>query len=74
MAAIKINGKYGAKVGNIQVFTIERAKEVFKMFAAECYKNLSLESSVVLSDVSLDMNKIGFTWDEIEAMEIEAIQ
>lgn len=74
MATIKINGKYGAKVGNIQVFTVERAVEVFKMFAAQCYANLTLESSSVLTDVSFDMVKIGFTWEEIEAMEIEAIQ
>lgn len=26
---IKRNGKYGATVGNIQVFTLERAVEVF---------------------------------------------
>lgn len=74
MATIKINGKYGAKVGNIQVFTVERAIEVFKMFAVRCYENLTLESSTVLTDVSFDMVKIGFTWAEIEAMEIEAIQ
>ena len=31
---VKINGKYGARVGNIQVFTLERAVEVFQMFVA----------------------------------------
>ena len=70
---IKINGKYGATVGNIQVFTLERAVEVFKMFAARCYENLTMEASFVLSDVSEDMHRLGFSWEEIEAMELEAI-
>ena len=70
---IKINSKYGAKVGNIQVFTLERAVEVFKMFATRCYNDLTVESSVVLSEVSDDMHKIGFSWDEIEEMEISCI-
>ena len=58
---IKQNGKYGAMVGNIQVFTMERAVEVYK------------EASVVLSDVGDDMHRLGFTWAEIEDMELEAI-
>lgn len=70
---VRLNGKYGATVGNIQVFTLERAVEVSKMFAARCYENLTLESSCVLSDVSEDMHRLGFTWSEIEAMELEAI-
>ena len=70
---IKRNGKYGATVGNIQVFTLERAVEVFKMFAARCYENLTMEASVVLSDVSDDMRRLGFSWEEIEAMELEVL-
>lgn len=70
---IKQLGKYGAKVGNIQVFTMERAVEVFKLFAARCYADLTLEASVVLSDVGEDMHRLGFTWEEIENMELEAI-
>lgn len=70
---IKNKGTYGAHVGNIQVFTLERAVEVFKMFAALCYENLTMEASVVLSDVSDDMHRLGFSWEEIEAMELEAI-
>ena len=70
---IKINSKYGAKVGNIQVFTIERAVEVFKLFARRCYNNLTMESSVVLTQVSEDMRRLGFSWAEIEDMEIAAI-
>jgi hypothetical protein len=70
---IKRGGQYGARVGNIQVFTMERAVEVFKAFAVRCYENLTIESSVVLSNVSEDMHRLGFSWEEIEAMELEAI-
>lgn len=70
---IKINEKYGAKVGNIQVFTLERAVEVFKMFVVRCYNDLTIESSIVLSDVSDDMHKIGFSWSEIEDIELSCI-
>lgn len=70
---IKINGKYGAKIGSIQVFTYEKAIQVFKRFARRCYDNLTMESSVVLADVAEDMHRIGFEYDEIEGMEIEAI-
>ena len=70
---IKQNGKYGAMVGNIQVFTMERAVEVYKMFAVRCYADLTMEASVVLSNVGEDMHRLGFTWAEIEDMELEAI-
>ena len=70
---IKTNGVYGAKIGNIQVFTYERAIEVFKLFVERCYRDLTMESSAVLSDVSDDMHKIGFEYDELEKIEIEVI-
>ena len=72
-STIKINGKYGTKIGNIQVFTKERAIEVFKIFAKRCYENLTLESSVVLSDVADDMHRIGFSYEELEEIEISTI-
>lgn len=67
--------KYGinARVGNLVVFSRQGAIEAFKNFAKYCYNNLSLESSCVLSDCALDMHKLGFSWDEIEALEIESI-
>lgn len=71
---IKINGKYGAKVGNIQVFTYERAIEVFKIFVERCYKDWSMEASSVLSDVADDMHRIGFGYDELEDIEIEVLR
>lgn len=56
------------------MFTYKGAIEVFKIFVERCYKELTLESSAVLSDVSADMHKIGFDWDEIEKLEIETIR
>lgn len=70
---IKNNNKYGAKIGNIQVFTIERAIEVFKMFVVRCYNDLTMESSCVLSNISQDMHNIGFSWEEIERIELSCI-
>ena len=70
---IKQGERYGAMVGNIRVFTMERAVEVYKMFAARCYADLTMEASVVLSNVGDDMHRLGFTWAEIEDMELEAI-
>lgn len=70
---VYLNGKYGARVGNIQVFTLDRAVEVFKMFVTRCYENITPESSCVLSDVSDDMHRLGFSWAEIEDMELAAI-
>ena len=70
---IKQGERYGAMVGNIRVFTMEHAVEVYKMFAARCYADLTMEASVVLSNVGGDMHRLGFTWAEIEDMELEAI-
>ena len=71
---IYINGKYGVKIGNIQVFTKARAVEVFKLFAERCYNDLTMESSAVLSAVAEDMHKIGFTYEQLEEIEINTIQ
>ena len=68
---IYINKKYGAKIGNIQVFTKERAIEVFKLFVKRCYEDLTMESSSVLSDVADDMHKIGFSYEELEQIEMD---
>lgn len=70
---IKMNGKYGAKIGNIQVFTIERAVEIYKMFVERCYSNLTMEASVALTQVEDDMRRIGFTADELEAIELSVM-
>lgn len=68
--------QYGidAKVGNITVFTREGAINAYKGMAKRCYADLSLASSVVLSECGRDMHRLGFSWEEIEAMELEAIE
>lgn len=67
--------KYGvnARVGNIAVFSREGAVEAFKRFVKICYNNMTMESSCVLSGCADDMHALGFSWDEIEEMEIKAI-
>lgn len=70
---ININGKYGARIGNIQVFTLEGAIAAYKAFAKRCYDNLTMESSVVLSEVADDMLRLGFTLAELDEMEKRVI-
>lgn len=67
--------KYGvnARVGNKIVFTREGAIEAYKIFCNIFNKYMSLEASVVLSDATLDMFKLGFTPEEVEEIEISTI-
>lgn len=67
---IQIKGVYGAKIGNKQVFTFEAAVEVYKAFCRIWKEEKTMAASVVLTQVSDDMHRIGFTWDELEAFEI----
>lgn len=60
-------------IGNIPVFTYQKAAEVYKLFVENCYKDLTVESSIVLGDVADDMIKIGFSHAELESMETEVI-
>ena len=71
---IIVNGKYGATVGNLQVFTTEGAENAYRTFCRVCLKNLTLESSVVLSRVADDMKKLGFTPSQLEDIEIEVLK
>lgn len=66
-------GKYGTTIGGVQVFTVEGAVEAFKRFSARCYADLTMESSVALSDVADAMHRLGFSWVEIEEMELASI-
>lgn len=68
---IYINGKAGAKVGNLQVFTTEGAINAYKIFARLFQRDMSMEASVVLSDASDDMRRLGFSSDELEEIENE---
>lgn len=67
---IKINGTYGAKIGNIQVFTYEGAVNAYKNFCKLFNRDMSIEASVVQDAAAEDMHKIGFSWEEIEAIEL----
>lgn len=71
--AIKTNGTYGVKIGNIQVFTYEGAVNAYKIFCELFNRDMTMEASAVMSDASLDMHRIGFTWDEIEAIELSVL-
>jgi len=70
---LKTNGVYGAKIGNKIAFTREGAINIFKTFVEVCYNNITIESSYVLSEVSQDMHRIGFSFEELEQLELEVI-
>jgi hypothetical protein len=67
--------KYGknARVANIMVFSREGAENAYKTLARICYKDMTMESSCVLSSAMLDMLALGFTPSECEALELSAI-
>lgn len=66
-----LNGKYGAKIGNILIFTKQGALDAYKSFLDTCYPKLSYESFLVLSQVEEDMIKIGFSYEELEQIEFD---
>lgn len=66
---IKINGIYGTKVGNLQVFTYEGAVNAYKIFCELFNREMTMEASVVASKAAEDMHRIGFSWEEIEKLE-----
>lgn len=71
--AIKINGIYGVKIGNLQVFTYEGAVNAYKIFCELFNRDMTMEASAVMSDASLDMHRIGFSWEEIESIELSVL-
>ena len=71
--AIKINGTYGAKVGNLQVFTYEGAVNAYKIFCGLFNRDMTIEASAVQSNAALDMHRLGFSWEEIEEIEISTL-
>lgn len=60
-------------IGGVPVFTIAGSVEAYKKLAAHCYSNLTMESSVVLSEEAEKLHDLGFDWDAIESFEIQAI-
>ena len=71
--AIKINGKYGAKVGNLHVFTYEGAVNAYKIFCELFNRDMTMEASVIQSEAAEDMHKLGFSWEEIEKIELSIL-
>jgi hypothetical protein len=71
--AIKINKTYGAKVGNLQVFTYEGAVNAYKVFCQIFNRELTTEASAIQSDAALDMHRIGFSWEELEQIELSVL-
>lgn len=60
----------GAKVGNRIVFSREGAIKAYSDFCKLFAENISIEASVICSNAMLDMMKLGFTPEELEAIEI----
>ena len=73
---LKSNGTYGAQVGHKTVFTKEAALERYKTCLKEVYGGgaLTREGSLVLSEVEEDLARIGFTYEELEEIEIGFIK
>lgn len=71
--AIKNNGTYGAKVGNLQVFTYEGAVNAYKIFCELFNRDMTMEASIVQSKAAEDMNRLGFSWEELEAIELSTL-
>ena len=61
--------KIGVTIGNQMCFTYERALEVYKVFLEVCHKDFSVESCVVLSEIEMQLVKIGFDINFLEETE-----
>ncbi len=61
-----------AQIGGVTVFTYEGAEAAYKSLAKRVYSNLTMESSVALGYAGDQMHRLGYTWDQIEAFELEA--
>lgn len=62
-----------ARVGNKVVFSREGAKNAYASFCKMFLNDESMEACAICSDAALDMMDLGFTPDELEAIELEAI-
>lgn len=71
---IKINNKYGAKIGNKQVFTRSGAIEAYKAWCRVFINNATMEAAKICYEAEQDMLRIGFTPDELEAFENETYE
>lgn len=64
----------GAKVGNLTVFSPEGAVRAYKIFCELFNKNMTMEASAVMSNAAEDMHRLGFSWEEIEKIEVSTSQ
>lgn len=73
---LKINGTYGAYVGHRLVFTKEGALERYKLALEVAYnrKSFSMSESLFLTEIEDDLYKIGFTYEELEEIELEYLK
>lgn len=70
MSLIKVGSKYGTKIGNIQVFTREGAINAYKGFCRLFAELGTPASSYVMDGATEDMHRLGFTYEELEDIEI----
>ena len=61
-----------ANIGGVTVFTYEGAEAAYRALSARVYSDLTMEASVALGDVADVMHGLGYTLEEIKAMENEA--
>lgn len=74
MNEIRINGKpIAATIGGVRVFTYSGALEAFRRFArmAQGWEKYGAEGIYALSDENLKMQKLGFSPQELEEIEIQ---
>lgn len=61
----------GAKVGNKVVFSPLGAVEAYRTYCDIFNREMSLEASAICSDAAEDMHRLGFSWEEIEKIELK---
>ena len=62
------------KIGNKTCFSKTGAIEYFKLLCTVCYRNLSMEGTVVLSDAADDLHReLGLSYPAIEQIELSCL-
>ena len=52
------------------MFTYEGAVNAYKVFCQIFNRDMTPEASAIQSDAALDMHRIGFSWEDIESIEL----
>lgn len=68
-----LNGRLN-KIGSLTVFTYEGAIEAYKTFVRRYDDDISWSAREVMIKVADDLHALGFSYDEIEAFEIEVLK